>query len=87
MNEGETKLPSKGDLDPAEQSAVDRMENFEQAAENVAPKMAGRPDKVTPEDAAYLQSREQRAFGEESKGGIASQAKSMADENVKKGNV
>lgn len=87
VNEGSTKPPSKANLDPAQQSKVDRFENFEQAAENVAPKMAARPDKVTPEYAAYLQSCEQRAFGEESQGGIASQAKSMADQNVKKGNV
>ena len=80
-------MPPKANLTPAQQSELDRLENFEQAAQKIAPKMAERPDKVTPEEAAHLQSREQRAFGEESQGGIASQAKSMADQNVKKGNV
>lgn len=80
-------MPSNADLTREQQSQVDRMENFQQAAENVAPKMANRPDQVTPEEAAHLQSREQRAFGDESQGGIASQAKSMADQNKRQGNV
>lgn len=85
MNEGDTKLPNKGEMDSATQSAVDRVENFEKAAENVAPKMANNPEHVTKGDASLLHSREQRAFGETSKGGIASQAQSMASENEKKG--
>ena len=51
-------MPNQADLDPAQQSKADRLENFEQATENVAPKMASRPDQVTQEDAAHLQSRE-----------------------------
>ena len=39
------------------------------------------------EDAAHLESREQRAFGETRQGGIASQAQSMADANKKKGTI
>ncbi len=49
--------------------------------------MAQNPDKVTSEDAAHLHSREQRAFGETSSGGVAAQAQRMASENEKKGNV
>lgn len=87
VNEGETKMPPKAKLTAAEQSELDRLENFEQAAENIAPKMANAPDKVTPEEAAHIQSREQRAFGEEVPGGLASQTKSMADQNRQQGNV
>ena len=87
VNEGDTKIPSKGQLDSADQSQVDRLDNFQQAAENVAPKMANAPDQVTKEEADLLHSREQRAYGETSKGGIASQAQSMADQNKKDGNI
>ena len=48
--------------------------------------MANAPSQVTKEEADLLHSREQRAFGETSKGGIASQAQSMAAENEKQGN-
>ena len=81
VNEGDAKLPSEGEMDPATQSATGRVENFEKAAEQVAPKMANAPEQVTKEDASLLHSREQRAFGETSKGGIASQVQSMASEN------
>ncbi|KAK3050061.1 hypothetical protein LTR09_008716 [Extremus antarcticus] len=85
-NEGETKLSANdGHADPATQSAVDRRENLQQAAEQVAPKMANNPEQVTKEEANLLHSREQRAFGATSKGGIASQAQSTAAENEKKG--
>ena len=106
VNEGDAKMPSKGASDPATQSAIDRTENLQDAAENIAPKMvcahcmdfpilsqqltsrqANAPETVTKEEADLLHSREQRAFGETSKGGIASQAQSMAAENEKKGNI
>ncbi len=87
VNEGDAKLPSKGQMDSATRSATDRVENFQAAAENVAPKMANAPEAVTKEEADLLHSREQRAFGETSKGGIASQAQSMAAENEKKGTI
>lgn len=80
-------MPSRANLTPAQQSELDRVENFEQASENIAPKMANAPDKITPEEAAHIQSREQKAFGEEVPGGLASQAKSMADKNREQGNV
>jgi vacuolar-type H+-ATPase subunit H len=87
VNEGDAKLTSKGEMDPATQSAVDRVENFETTAEEVGSKMAKAPENVTKEDADLLHSREQRAFGETTKGGIASQAQSMASENEKKDTV
>ena len=87
VNEGATKPPTKGDADPSTQSAVDRVENFEQVGQDVAAKMASNPEHVTKEEANLLHSREQRAFGETSKGGIASQAQSMASENEKKGTI
>ncbi|CAK4032830.1 Hypothetical predicted protein [Lecanosticta acicola] len=87
-NEGATKQSNpKADLDPAGQSAADRLQNFENAAEDVAPKMATDPEHVTKEEADLLHSREQRAFGQTSKGGVASQAQSLAAENEQKGNV
>lgn len=51
------------------------------------PKMANDPEHVTKEEADLLHSREQRAFGNTSKGGVASQAQSMVAENEKKGTV
>lgn len=72
---------SGGGLDSATQSAADRAANFENVAENVASKMATKPEAVTKEDADLAHSREQRAFGATSKGGIASQAQSLASEN------
>lgn len=80
-------MPAKANLTPAQQSEADRLENFEQTAENIAPKMANAPDKMTPEEAAHIQSREQRALGQEVPGGLASQAKSMADQNRQQGNA
>lgn len=47
--------------------------------------MAENPESVTKEEADLLHSREHRAFGATSKGGIASQAQSLASENEKKG--
>ena len=73
------------DMNPAEQSAADRIDNFEAAAEQVASKLATDPEQVTKDEADLLHSREHRAFGNTSKGGIASQAQSVAAENEKKG--
>ncbi|KAK4634632.1 hypothetical protein CLAFUW4_00959 [Fulvia fulva] len=85
MNEGNTKLKDANDMDPAEQSAADRIENFENVAEQVAPKLATNPEQVTKDEADLLHSREQRAFGNTSKGGVASQAQSAVAENETKG--
>ena len=74
---------ASGPSDPVEQSARDRLNNFEQVAEAVAGKMSSGPDQVTKEEADLLHSREQRAFGETSKGGIASQAQSLAADKQK----
>ncbi|KAK4507836.1 hypothetical protein PRZ48_001571 [Zasmidium cellare] len=84
VNEGATKSTTRP-IDPIEQSAIDRADNFQKTAENVTSKMANEPERVTKEDADQLHSREQRAFGNTSKGGIASQAQSLAAENEKKG--
>ncbi|GAB7364074.1 hypothetical protein MBLNU230_g4626t1 [Neophaeotheca triangularis] len=82
---GET--PAVRPLDPTEQSALDRARNFEQNAEHVAQKMATDPEHVTKNEGDLLHSREQRAFGETTKGGIASQAQSLGQQNAKEGNV
>lgn len=88
VNEGATKSTTANgtsSVNPVDQSARDRLNNFQHATEQVAPKMAQAPEHVTKEDADMLHSREQRAFGATSKGGIASQAQSMAAENEKQG--
>ena len=87
MNEGATKTPSDGVDDPAVQSAMDRVENYQQVNDDLAPKMATNPEQVTKEKADLAHSREQRALDETAKGGIASQAQSMASENEKKGTI
>ncbi|KAK5117691.1 hypothetical protein LTR62_005114 [Meristemomyces frigidus] len=69
----------------ANQAARDRLSNFEQASAKVGQKMASKPESVTKEDGDLLHSREQRAFGTTSKGGVASQAQSLASENQQKG--
>lgn len=81
-NEGASKSSSTdGPVDPTTQSAADRATNFESVAEGVTSKMAIAPETVTTEDANLAHSREQRAFGQTSKGGVASQAQSLASEN------
>ena len=50
-------------------------------------RMASAPEKVTKEEADLAHSREQRAFGGTSKGGVASQAQSLASENERQGTV
>lgn len=86
-NEDATKAPDSVEDDPAVQSTVDRMDNFQQVKDEVVSKMANRPDTVTKQEANVLHSREQRAFGETAKGGVSSQAQSMASENEKKGTI
>jgi len=84
QNEGATSSSApKGPSDPVAQSTADRVANFEKEAENIVTKMATNPQAVTQEDADLAHSREQRAFGQTSKGGIAAQAQSLASENMK----
>lgn len=85
-NEGATKSSAQP-RDPTEKSENDRVSNFEAVADDVARKMASNPASVTKDEADLLHSREQRAFGNTSKGGIASQAQSIAAENEKKGAI
>lgn len=92
FNDDATKASAVGgsvdvDQDPAVQSAMDRVENYQQAKDDVVPKMATSPKRVTKEEADLLHSREQRAFGETAKGGLASQAQSQASENEKRGTI
>lgn len=63
------------------QSAIDRKENFEDAAVDVGQKMKNDPQHVSKEEADLLHSREQRAFGQTEKGGVAAQAQRLAAEN------
>ena len=70
------------DVTPAEQSQLDKEANYAQAADEVGSKMANEPGNVTKEDGDLLHSRETRAFGVTEKGGIASQAQSLASENA-----
>jgi hypothetical protein len=81
-NEGRVNASTapSGSSNPAEQSASDRLKNFQRASQEVGSKMASSPDAVTKDDANLLHSREHRAFGATSKGGIASQAQSLASE-------
>ena len=69
-------------MTPAEQSQLDKEANYAQAADEVGSKMANEPGNVTKEDGDLLHSRETRAFGATEKGGIASQAQSLASENA-----
>ena len=80
VNEGATKQSQSAPAgtDPSSQSAADRQENFEQVAADLAPKVDDQT--VTKEEADLLHSREHRAYGETQKGGIASQAQSIASE-------
>lgn len=64
------------------QSVVDKESNFKQAAAEIGSKMANDPASITKEDANLLHSREHRAYGATEKGGIASQAQSLASENA-----
>jgi hypothetical protein len=85
-NEGVTKAKSTP-LDSATKSAADRAANFENVAEEVSRKLERDPESVTKEDAGRIHSKEQKAFGNTAKDGIASEVHKVADENVKKGVV
>jgi hypothetical protein len=67
---------------PAEQSQLDRKANYVEQADKVATKMETEPENVTKEDGDTMHSRETKAFGSTEKGGIASQAQSLAAENA-----
>jgi len=69
-------------ISPTEQSQLDREANYVEAADKVGTKMATDPASVTKEDGDLLHSRETKAFGATEKGGIASQAHSLASENT-----
>lgn len=66
----------------AQQSALDKEANFEDAVAEVGSKMAAEPESVNEDDAKLLHSREQRARGITEKGGVASQAGRLAAENM-----
>lgn len=86
VNEGDTKSTNAA-LDSAEQSAIDRARNFQKAADKVMSKMANEIEHVTKEDADLLHSRDRRGFEYTSKGGVTSQAQSMAAENKQSGSI
>lgn len=69
-------------LNPAEQSQLDREANYVEAADTIGAKVATDPASLTKEDGDLLHSRETKAFGATEKGGIASQAQSLASENA-----
>lgn len=68
--------------EPTVQSAVDRTRNYMEAADKVEAKMEADPSSITKEDGDLLHSRETRAFGITEKGGLASQAQSLASRNA-----
>lgn len=72
--------PKAGPLNPAEQSHLTKERNLEQAVNQVGSKD---PSQITQDDANLLHSREQRAHGHTEKGGVASQAQSIATENTR----
>ncbi|KAI5209138.1 hypothetical protein E4T39_01104 [Aureobasidium subglaciale] len=70
--------PKTDSLNPSEQSSLTKERNLEQAVNQVGSKD---PSQITQDDANLLHSREQRAHGHTEKGGVASQAQSIATEN------
>lgn len=83
-NEGAVKSSSSPTTDPpVEQSAEDRIKNFESTAQDLAAKIERDPEGVTKEDAGVMHSREQRAFGKTAKGWIASEVQRVAEGNEK----
>lgn len=59
VNEGAVNSSSSSEnANTVDQSHRDRVQNFEQAAQAVAPKMADNPEQVTKEEADMLHSRE-----------------------------
>jgi hypothetical protein len=75
-----SKYPENG-LGPDSQSQLDREANYVEAADKIGSKIANDPESVTREDAAYVQSREHRAFGNVEAGGVASKAEKLASKN------
>ena len=76
-----TTSSSADNLTPAQQSELDRKANFAEQADKVASKLETEPGSVTKEDGDKMHSREQKAFGQTEKGGLASQAQKQAAEN------
>jgi len=74
-----SKTGQTGPLNPTEQSHLTKERNFEEAVNEVGSKD---PSQITQDDANLLHSREQRAHGHTEKGGVASQAKVIANENA-----
>jgi hypothetical protein len=72
--------PKTGSLDRTDQSHLTKERNLEQAVNEVGSKD---PSQITQDDANLLHSREQRAHGVTEKGGVASQAKAIANENTR----
>jgi hypothetical protein len=64
-----------------QQSAADKEANLKMAELTIAPKLEKEPENITKEDAASVQSREQRAHGHVKKGSIAAEAQHFADQN------
>ena len=73
---------STADLNPTQQSQLNREANYNDSAAAVGSKLASDPTSVTKEDGDLLHSRETKAFGTTEKGGLASQAQSLASENT-----
>ncbi|KAL9636525.1 MAG: hypothetical protein Q9164_002767, partial [Protoblastenia rupestris] len=76
-----TTSSSPDNLTTAQQSELDRKANFAEQADKVASKLETEPGSVTKEDGDKMHSREQKAFGQTEKGGLASQAQKQAAEN------
>ena len=81
-NDQDATVQTNTPLNPAEQSPLDREANYVEQADKVATKMATKPENVTEEDGDTMHSRETKAFGNMEKGGIASQAQSLAASSV-----
>ena len=70
-----------GGVNAAEQSQSNREANWADAAQKISDKMANDPSSITKKDAGEIHKREQRAFGTTEKGGLASEAHKLADQN------
>ncbi len=76
-----TGQTTTGPTDPTVQSQLDRQKNYDEAANVVAQKMEQDPAALTKEDSEMMHSRETKAFGTTEKGGLVSQAQSLASKN------
>ena len=81
-NDQDATVQTNTPLNPTEQSLLDREANYVGQADKVATKMATKPENVTKEDGDTMHSRETKAFGNTEKGGIASQAQTLASSSV-----